>query len=102
MERCFPLTLTLSPAEREQPLATFLKFQRHRVEVSRIFAKKQGAFLPLPEGEGRGEGKRDAQIFLNKQTRLLQLRRINQSLIRQLQRWNRRERKEGERHKRRG
>ena len=27
-----PLTLTLSPGEREQPLADFLKFGSHRVE----------------------------------------------------------------------
>ncbi len=54
---CFPLTLTLSPAEREQPLATFLKFVSHGAEVSRGFAKTLETILPLPVGKGRGEGK---------------------------------------------
>ena len=53
-----PLTLILSPGEREQPLAGFLKFGSHRVEsvfrsaqkVQRGLAKKLGVFLPLPGG----------------------------------------------------
>jgi hypothetical protein len=53
----FPLTLTLSLEERGQPLADFLKFARRGAEVHRGFTRKQGAFLPLPKGEGRGEGK---------------------------------------------
>ena len=54
----FPLTLTLSPAEREQPLDAFLKFVSRGAEVSRGFAKALETILPLPAGEGRGEGER--------------------------------------------
>jgi hypothetical protein len=53
----FPLTLTLSPGEREQPLAAFLKSESRRAEVSRGFAKTLETILPLPKGEGRGGGK---------------------------------------------
>jgi hypothetical protein len=60
-----PLTLTLSPAEREQPLDTSLKSRSGRVEVGRELAKTLSAFPPLPEGEGRGEGKRDLLQTLN-------------------------------------
>ena len=61
----FPLTLTLSPAEREQPLDIFLKFASRPAEVSRKFAKTLGTFLPLRWGAATaamaGEGKRDLQ-----------------------------------------
>ena len=53
-----PLTLTLSPGEREQPLDKFLKFDGRRAESSRGFAKALETFLPLPAGVGRGEGER--------------------------------------------
>jgi hypothetical protein len=53
-----PLTLTLSRGEREQPLVNFLKFGSHGAESSRRLGETLGTFLPLPEGEGRGEGKR--------------------------------------------
>jgi len=56
--RRLPLTLTLSRREREQPLAVFGNPNDCRAEASRSFAKELGAFLPLPTGEGRGEGKR--------------------------------------------
>jgi hypothetical protein len=55
------LTLTLSRWEREQPLATSIKFASHRAEDRRGFAEKLGAILPLPQGEGRGEGERSTQ-----------------------------------------
>ena len=54
----FPLTPALSPAERGQPLATFLKSESRRAEAGHGFAKTLGAFLPLRWGEGRGEAKR--------------------------------------------
>ena len=52
---CFPLTLTRR--EREQPLADLLKFVSQEAEDRRGFARKLGAFLTLPTGESRGEGK---------------------------------------------
>ena len=58
MFAAFPLTLTLSPEEREPPLSTSLKSVSCRADSSRGFAKTPGAFLPLPAGEGRGEGER--------------------------------------------
>jgi hypothetical protein len=53
----FPLTLTLSRGERGQPLDAFENFANRGAEFSRGLAEKLGAFLPLPLGEGRGEGK---------------------------------------------
>src|SRR5437867_4746506 len=47
----FPLTLTLSLGEREQPASS------HGDSTSVGFADRLATFLPLPEGEGRGEGK---------------------------------------------
>ena len=65
------LTLALSRWEREQPLNIFLKFKRNRAEGSVGFAKTRRMFLPLPAGEGRGEGERFAdterpQFYLNR------------------------------------
>ena len=62
----FPLTLTLSPAERGQPLARFLKFESLRAAPSRAFTKRLETILPLPKGEGRGEGKARVQIASQK------------------------------------
>jgi hypothetical protein len=50
------LTLTLSCWERGQPLYGFVKFVSHSAEFSRGQAETRGVFLPLPAGEGRGEG----------------------------------------------
>jgi hypothetical protein len=65
----FPLILTFSLREKGQPLADFVKLASCGAEAAfyfamkarRDFAKKLGAFLPLPAGEGRGEGERDKQ-----------------------------------------
>jgi hypothetical protein len=59
------LTLTLSRWEREQPLTDFIKLTSQQAEAAfisarkkrRDFVEKLGALLPLPKGEGRGEGK---------------------------------------------
>jgi hypothetical protein len=53
------LTLTLSRWERGQPLDTLLKFGGRGAECSRKLRETLGTILPLPEGEGRGEGKRN-------------------------------------------
>ena len=50
---CFPLTLTLSPGEREQPFYKFVKLERNRAEVSGGLALARRTFLPLP-GERAG------------------------------------------------
>ena len=62
----FPLTLTLSTGEREQPLHALLKFALSRAEFSRRFAETLGAFLPLLGGEGRGEGERSTRFPVKK------------------------------------
>jgi len=54
----FPLTLTLSLGERGQPLDTSFKSEGYGAEGRSSYAGTLGMFLPLPEGEGRGEGKR--------------------------------------------
>jgi hypothetical protein len=51
-----PLILTFSRREKEQPLSGFVKSVSSQAESSFRFAKTLGAFLPLPAGEGRGEG----------------------------------------------
>ena len=56
-----PLTLTLSPGEREQPLEISVKLESSQAESGSRFARTAGAFLPLAAGEGRGEGERGVQ-----------------------------------------
>ncbi len=46
-----PLTLTLSPGEREQPERGLAFLPLPEIEHG-------PGFLPLPEGEGRGEGEK--------------------------------------------
>jgi hypothetical protein len=55
----FPLILTFSHREKEPPLVSSLKFTSAQAESRSRFAKTLGALLPLPKGEGRGEGKED-------------------------------------------
>jgi hypothetical protein len=52
----FPLILTFSRREKEQPLVGFLKSASSQAEFCFRFAKTLETFLPLPAGEGRGEG----------------------------------------------
>jgi hypothetical protein len=52
----FPLILAFSRREKEQPMFHFLKLVSVQAAFSRGFASTLGAFLPLPAGEGRGEG----------------------------------------------
>jgi hypothetical protein len=50
---------------RGQSLDASLKSGRRGSECSQILIKRLGAFLPLPKGEGRGEGEQDlaSQIY---------------------------------------
>src|SRR5438093_8620287 len=59
--RPIPLTLTLSRGEREQPAAGSVVREVRRADTALGCAEKQRRILPLPEGEGRGEGKVDAR-----------------------------------------
>jgi hypothetical protein len=52
----FPLILTFSHREKEQPMFHFLKLVSIQAAFSGSFAGTLGVFLPLPAGEGRGEG----------------------------------------------
>jgi len=52
----FFLTPILSRRERGQPLCVLRNADDIRAESSRGFARRLGTFLPLPAGEGRGEG----------------------------------------------
>jgi hypothetical protein len=52
----FPLILTFSRREKEQPLVSFVKHESLQAESRFRFAQALGTFLPLPAGEGRGEG----------------------------------------------
>ena len=58
----FPLILTFSRREKEPPLIDFVKHESLQAESSFSFAKTLGAFLPLPAGEGRGEGEHGSAI----------------------------------------
>ena len=51
----FPLILTFSRREKEQPLFRFLKLVSIQAAFSGGFARMLGTFLPRPAGEGRSE-----------------------------------------------
>jgi hypothetical protein len=57
-ENCEPFSLTLTHSRWEggQPLDAFKKLLSRSSEYSRRSANPLGAFLPLPAGEGWGEG----------------------------------------------
>jgi len=59
MSTTFPLILTFSLGEKEQQLDILAFAQIIRAAGRLQFVKTLGAFLPLPKGEGRGEGKHD-------------------------------------------
>src|SRR5439155_26214317 len=56
-----PLTLTLSHGEREPPAAGSVLREVRRADTALGCAESQRRILPLPEGEGWGEGKGDAR-----------------------------------------
>ena len=57
LQRLVPLTLALSHEEREQPAAGSVVREVRRADTALGCAESQRRTLPLPEGEGRGEGK---------------------------------------------
>src|SRR5581483_12423509 len=58
-----PLILTFSHREKEQQ-ADVLRFSNtYSANSVARFARRLDAILPLPKGEGRGEGKRNESIF---------------------------------------
>lgn len=59
MSARLPLILTFSLREKEQPLSALRDLKAHPAEDRHGFAWTLGAFLPLPKGEGWGEGKRN-------------------------------------------
>src|SRR5437867_7049304 len=56
-----PLTLTLSPREREQSATGSISQEVRRADTALGFADRQRNILPLPKGEGRGEGNGDVR-----------------------------------------
>jgi hypothetical protein len=54
----FPLTLTLSQRERGQPAVVCVFPDARPANPALHFSERRSAFLPLPMGEGRGEGGR--------------------------------------------
>src|SRR6266702_955111 len=56
-----PLTLTLSHGEREQSATASVAREVRRAHSALGCAERQRRILPLPEGEGWGEGKGDAR-----------------------------------------
>jgi len=59
----FPLTLTLSLREREQQLPASLTSIIRLANPALRFAKRLDTILPLPGGEGRGEGEHSTNFL---------------------------------------
>ena len=57
----FSLILTFSRWEKEPPLIGFVKSESLQAESRFSFTKVLGALLPLPAGEGWGEGEPTAR-----------------------------------------
>ncbi|HXE41871.1 MAG TPA: hypothetical protein VN516_02515 [Candidatus Baltobacteraceae bacterium] len=59
----FPLTLTLSQREREQQSELSRVFNARPANTFTRFFVRLNTILPLPKGEGWGEGKGDMLFF---------------------------------------
>jgi hypothetical protein len=62
MHDCLPLTLTLSPRRGNSQRMLLILRKLVRPIPSRDYAKARQTIFPLPEGEGRDEGKRELDI----------------------------------------
>jgi hypothetical protein len=56
-----PIPLTLTHGERGQAAADSNIREVRRPDTALSFAERQCSILPLPKGEDRGEGKREAR-----------------------------------------
>jgi hypothetical protein len=59
----FTLILTFFLGEKEQPLSAPGNSNGRSAAASHGFAKRLGTILPLPAGEGRGEGENSAPPY---------------------------------------
>src|SRR3989442_1242092 len=59
-DRVFPLTLTLSLREREQQVSDWCLAEGRWANSGSGVIERQWTVLPLPRGEGRGEGEPSA------------------------------------------
>ena len=56
LTECFPLTLTLSLREREQQASDWCLANGCWADSGTVVIERRWTVLPLPTGEGRGEG----------------------------------------------
>ena len=86
VEQPLPLTLTLSLRERgQQPTAVLLEQSGWANSVS-VSSRDSGGRLPLPKGEGRGEGE---QSVVDPTVSFVTVQRFNGSTVQRFKRQHR-------------